>query len=66
VLWGSITPCLSPTGYCARSHSQVIQTKLRPPGSLAWKGRATATLVIDGEAIIGFQANRQRVDELLA
>jgi len=31
-----------------------------------WKSRATATLVIDGEVIIGFQANRQRVEALLA
>jgi hypothetical protein len=30
-----------------------------------WKSRATATLVIDGEVIIGFQANRRRVEELL-
>jgi hypothetical protein len=28
--------------------------------------RETATLVIEGEVIIGFQANRQRVEELLA
>ena len=31
-----------------------------------WKSRATATLVIDGEVIIGFQAYRRRVEELLA
>jgi glutaredoxin 3 len=31
-----------------------------------WKSRATATLVIDGEVIRGFQANRGRVEELLA
>jgi hypothetical protein len=31
-----------------------------------WKSRATATLVIDGEVIIGFQANRKLVEELLA
>jgi hypothetical protein len=31
-----------------------------------WKSRATATLVIDGEVITGFQANRKRVEELLA
>jgi hypothetical protein len=31
-----------------------------------WKSRATATLVIDDEVIIGFQANRKRVEELLA
>jgi hypothetical protein len=31
-----------------------------------WKSRATATLVIDGEVVIGFQANRKRVEELLA
>jgi hypothetical protein len=31
-----------------------------------WKSRATATLVIDEKVIIGFQANRQRVEELLA
>jgi hypothetical protein len=31
-----------------------------------WKSRSTATLVIDGEVIIGFQANRKRVEELLA
>jgi hypothetical protein len=30
-----------------------------------WKSRATATLVIDGEVVIGFQANRRRVEELL-
>jgi hypothetical protein len=30
------------------------------------KSRGTATLVIDGEVIIGFQANRQRVEEVLA
>jgi hypothetical protein len=31
-----------------------------------WKSHATATLVINGEVIIGFQANRKRVEELLA
>jgi len=31
-----------------------------------WKSRATATLVIDGEPIIGFREHRQRVEELLA
>jgi len=31
-----------------------------------WKSRATATLVIDREVLIGFQANRKRVEELLA
>jgi glutaredoxin len=31
-----------------------------------WKSRTTATLVIDGEAIIGFREHRQRVEELLA
>jgi len=31
-----------------------------------WNSRATATLVIDGDVIIGFQANRQRVEQLLA
>jgi hypothetical protein len=31
-----------------------------------WKSWATATLVIDGEVIIGFQANRKRVEALLA
>ena len=31
-----------------------------------WKSRGTATLVIDGEVLIGFQAHRQRVEALLA
>jgi len=31
-----------------------------------WKSRATATLVIDGEVIIGFNRNRQRIEELLS
>jgi hypothetical protein len=31
-----------------------------------WKSRSTATLVIDGEVIIGFKENRRRVEELLA
>jgi hypothetical protein len=31
-----------------------------------WKSSMTATLVIDGEVIRGFQENRQRVEELLA
>jgi len=31
-----------------------------------WKSRSTATLVIDGEVIIGFEENRQRVEALLA
>jgi hypothetical protein len=31
-----------------------------------WKSRATATLVIDGEGIIGFNQNRKRIKELLA
>jgi glutaredoxin 3 len=31
-----------------------------------WQSRTTATLVIDGEAIKGFQSNRQRVEHLLA
>jgi hypothetical protein len=31
-----------------------------------WNSHATATLVIDGEVIIGFQAKRQRVEALLA
>jgi len=31
-----------------------------------WKSRATATLVINGEVLIGFQANRTRVEGLLA
>ena len=31
-----------------------------------WKSRTTATLVIDGEVLRGFQANRQRVEQLLA
>lgn len=30
-----------------------------------WKSRATATLVIDGEVIIGFEKNRRRVQQLL-
>jgi hypothetical protein len=57
---------LSPTGYCARSRGQAILTKVRLLGWQAWKSHATAALVINGEVIIGFQANRQRVDELLA
>ncbi len=31
-----------------------------------WQSRTTATLVIDGEVIKGFQANRQRIEQLLA
>lgn len=31
-----------------------------------WNSRATTTLVIDGDVIISFQANRKRVEELLA
>ena len=31
-----------------------------------WKSHATATLVIDGEVLIGFQRNRKRGEELLA
>jgi len=31
-----------------------------------WKSRATATLVIDGEVIIGFNQNRKRIEELLS
>jgi hypothetical protein len=30
-----------------------------------WKSRATATVVIDGEVIIGFEKNRRRVQQLL-
>lgn len=30
-----------------------------------WNSRAAVTLVIDGEVIIGFQANWKRVEELL-
>ncbi len=30
-----------------------------------WKSRSTATLVIDGEVIIGFEKNRKRVEQLL-
>lgn len=30
-----------------------------------WESRATPTLVIDGEVIIGFTLNRQRIEELL-
>jgi len=30
-----------------------------------WHSRSTATIVIDGEVIIGFRPNRQRVAELL-
>jgi hypothetical protein len=31
-----------------------------------WESRGTATLVIDGAAIIGFRENRQSMEELLA
>lgn len=31
-----------------------------------WKSRSTATLVIDGEVIIGFNQNRRRVEKLLS
>jgi hypothetical protein len=31
-----------------------------------WQSRTTATLVIDGEVLKGFQANRPRVEQLLA
>jgi hypothetical protein len=30
-----------------------------------WHSSSTATLVIDGEVIIGFNRNRQRVEQLL-
>ena len=30
-----------------------------------WKSLATPTLVIDGEVIIGFSLNRERIEELL-
>jgi glutaredoxin len=30
-----------------------------------WKSLATPTLVIDGEVIIGFSQNRERIEELL-
>ena len=31
-----------------------------------WHSRSTATVVIDGEAIIGFNHNRDRIDKLLS
>jgi hypothetical protein len=31
-----------------------------------WHSRSTATLVIDGEAIIGFNHNRDRIEKLLS
>jgi len=31
-----------------------------------WKSKTTGTLVIDGEVLKGFQANRQRIEQLLA
>jgi hypothetical protein len=30
-----------------------------------WQSRTTATLVIDGEVLKGFQSNRQRIEHLL-
>ncbi len=48
--------------------SKDIQADLKARDELVnmWNSRTTATLVIDGEVLKGFQANRKRVEQLLA
>jgi hypothetical protein len=56
-----------PKSFLGKKASFMSQRMLRPtrPPRRAGQQMATATVVIDGEAIIGFNRNRARIEKLL-